>query len=65
MEGGGNTATLLLTVSTELDPLDESLVRLALDALGDRGLGEEGDDGHSGVTSATGCQGVDVGVDSV
>jgi hypothetical protein len=44
---------LRLTVSTELDPLDERLVRLALDALGDRGLGEEGDDGHSGVASAT------------
>lgn len=42
-----------LTVTTELNPVHQSLVLLALDALGDLGLGEERDDGHAGVSSAT------------
>ncbi len=53
-EGSGTSTSLGLydLITTELNPLDESLVRLARNTLGDLGLGEEWDDGDAGVTTA-------------
>jgi hypothetical protein len=53
-EGSGTGTGLGLNdfITTELDSLDEVLVCLAGDTLGDFGLGEERDDGDTGVTTA-------------
>lgn len=59
-EGGGTGTSLGLDdlVTTELNPVDESLVSLTLDTLGDAGLGEKGNDGNTRVTSDDGDVGV-------
>lgn len=59
-EGGGSGTGLGLDdlVTAELDTLDQGLVGLARDSLGDRGLGEEGDDGHSRMSTDDGDVGI-------